>query len=89
MAVTVMPTPGNSGFLETAITMAFAKIATDVLLWVVLTWRGLVYYVYIIIGIGITIFEVIRKAVRKKRERKRQAQAVIEQQPSVSQDKLE
>ena len=91
MSVTVMPTPGNSGFLETAITMAFSKIAQEVLLWVVLTWRGLVYYVYIIIGIGITIFEVIRNSVNRRKERlcSNQTQTVAKQDNDVSQEKLE
>ena len=35
--------------------------------WVVLVWRFFTYYIYILSGIGINIFEVIRDAVRRKR----------------------
>lgn len=35
--------------------------------WVVLVWRFFTYYIYILSGIGISIFEVIRDAVRQKR----------------------
>ena len=35
--------------------------------WVVLVWRFFTYYLYILSGIGISIFEVIRDAVRQKR----------------------
>ena len=70
MSVTIIPTPGSSGALETVITMAFRTLAASVVFWWVFTWRFLTYYIYIIIGIGITIFEFIRKIVRSKRENK-------------------
>ena len=69
MSVAIVPTPGNSGVLENVILLAFQTLATTVVFWVVFTWRFLTYYVYILIGIGITVFEVIRKGVRSRRER--------------------
>lgn len=69
MSVAIVPTPGNSGVLENVIQLAFASIAKAVVFWVVITWRFLTYYVYILIGIGITVFEVIRKGVRSRREK--------------------
>ena len=70
LSVTVVPTPGNSGALETILMVAFSQTAKDVLFWVVLTCRSLTYYVYIFVGFGITIFEMIRKAVRKNKEKR-------------------
>ncbi|MCM1533092.1 MAG: flippase-like domain-containing protein [Corallococcus sp.] len=69
MSVSVIPTPGNSGVLENAVLVIFTMIATSAVFWVVFTWRFFTYYVYILIGLGITIFEVIRKAIRSKRQR--------------------
>lgn len=65
-AVAIIPTPGNSGFVETTFTLAFSSIAASVLFGVTFTWRFLTYYIYIVIGLGINIFEIIRKFVRAK-----------------------
>ncbi|MBO5866810.1 MAG: flippase-like domain-containing protein, partial [Clostridia bacterium] len=70
LSVTVVPTPGNSGALETILMAAFSKTTEEVLFWVVLTCRSLTYYVYIFVGFGITIFEMIRKLVRKNKEKR-------------------
>lgn len=69
MSVTVVPTPGNSGVMENFILIAFKSLAKSAIIgfWVTFTWRFLTYYVYILIGVCITIFEVIRKIVRSKR----------------------
>ncbi|HRX13593.1 MAG TPA: lysylphosphatidylglycerol synthase transmembrane domain-containing protein [Eubacteriales bacterium] len=69
-AVAIIPTPGNSGFVETTFTLAFSSIAASVLFGVTFTWRFLTYYIYIIIGLCITVFEIIRKFVRAKRQEK-------------------
>lgn len=70
MSVAVVPTPGNSGVLENVIVLVFKMLATSVVFWVVFTWRFFTYYVYILIGIGITVFEVIRKTVRSRKSSK-------------------
>lgn len=67
-AVAVIPTPGNSGFVETTFTLAFSAIAASVLFGVTLTWRFFTYYSYIVIGLGISIFELIRNFARSKKE---------------------
>ena len=71
-SVCIIPTPGNSGAVESVGTIAFTAVITNlsVLGWSVLVWRFCVYYIYIIIGIGITVFEFIRKFVRARREKK-------------------
>lgn len=75
-SVCIIPTPGNSGAIESIGTIAFTAVITNagVLGWSVLVWRFSVFYIYIIIGIGITVFEFIRKLVRNKKQ-KRQSSA--------------
>ena len=70
-AASLVPTPGNSGALETAASLIFATVlgasAGGTIGWSILLWRLLTYYLYIVIGVGITIFEMIRATVRRKR----------------------
>ena len=65
----LIPTPGNTGAMEATGSLIFSTVTSiqPVLGWVVLVWRFLTYYLYILSGIGISIFEVIRDAVRQKR----------------------
>ena len=69
LSASVVPTPGNSGAIEGLVTAAFSVIAGNVLLWTVFTWRFGIYYVYILIGICITVFEFIRKLVRTRKKK--------------------
>ncbi len=66
----LFPTPGNTGALEASSSLVFVTVSgiDPVLGWTVLIWRFFTYYVYILSGIGISIFEVIRSAVRKRRQ---------------------
>lgn len=66
-AVMIVPTPGNSGVIEWITSIAFASIASGVLFWVVFLWRFFVYYIYIIIGLLLTVYELIRNSIRNKR----------------------
>lgn len=72
MSVTVVPTPGNSGPMEivmgVAIAGALPKLVAAASVWVLVGWRMSTYYIYILVGMGITIFEFIRKLVRGKRQ---------------------
>lgn len=63
----IVPTPGSSGAIEVIITAAFSQIAGSTLMWVVFTWRFAVFYIYIIIGVLITIFTAIRNFVRARK----------------------
>jgi uncharacterized protein (TIRG00374 family) len=67
-SASIIPTPGAAGATEVAFTTAFSMAAGAALFWVVLSWRFMTFYLYIIIGLGITIFDLIRKAVRARRE---------------------
>ena len=65
----LIPTPGNTGAMEATGSLIFSTVTSiqPMLGWVVLVWRFFTYYIYILSGIGISIFEVIRDAVRQKR----------------------
>lgn len=66
LAVSIIPTPGNTGAMEGIGALAFSVFVTgSVQFWSMLTWRTGIYYIYIIIGLGITVFEFIRKIVRR------------------------
>lgn len=67
MSASVVPTPGNSGAIEGLVTAAFSSLAGSVLLWTVFGWRFGVYYVYIIIGLVITVVQFIKRLIKRKR----------------------
>ncbi len=78
-SASVVPTPGNSGALEGLLTLAFSTIATTTLTWAMFTLRFATFYIYIIIGVGITIFNFIRNIVRTRRMAKMQQQGTTPQ----------
>ncbi len=71
----LIPTPGNTGAVETTTSFVYASVlmarpgVSAVIGWVVLVWRFFTFYIYILSGIGINIFEIIRGAVRNRRAR--------------------
>ena len=65
--VSFIPAPGYSGVVEGMGVLAFQVAAGATLAWSVLFWRFGVYYIYIFIGIGITVFDLILKNVRGRR----------------------
>jgi len=69
----LIPTPGNTVAVETTGSLVFITVAAAIkplVGWVVFVWRFFTYYIYILSGIGINIFEIIRSAVRNKRNKK-------------------
>lgn len=73
MTVTVVPTPGNSGLMETVMLAAMTSILKASAVWVIVAWRMSTYYIYIVVGIFIVLFELIRKLSRDKRHNKQTA----------------
>lgn len=69
--VSFIPTPGNSGVVEGLGALAFSPAAGKTIAWSVLAWRLVVFYVYIIIGLFITVYDIIAKNVRFKRAAKK------------------
>lgn len=66
----LLPTPGNTGAMEATGSLAFATVAgiEPVIGWVVLIWRLFTYYIYILCGIGINIFDLVRGSIRQRRK---------------------
>lgn len=72
-SASLVPTPGNSGANEAMASLVFLTLASVIhplLSWIVLLWRFGTYYIYIISGIGLNVFDIIRSAVRQRRARK-------------------
>ncbi|MCM1236988.1 MAG: flippase-like domain-containing protein [Ruminococcus flavefaciens] len=68
-----IPTPGNSGAVENIGAIAFSLVAGGAVAWSVLIWRFGVYYIYIIIGIIITLRDVIKKNIRQRKKKRLQS----------------
>lgn len=69
-----IPTPGNSGVIEGMGAVAFWGVAAGPsVVWSVLFWRLGVYYIYIIIGISLTVADIIRKNVKARKNKKANA----------------
>ena len=71
-AVAIVPTPGSSGVIDAALAGAYLAIAVTSLSWALFTWRFAVYYIYIVIGMGLVIFELIRKIYRERKALKKE-----------------
>ncbi|MGN0813236.1 MAG: YbhN family protein [Candidatus Coproplasma sp.] len=69
--VSFIPTPGNSGVMEGMAALAFSSFAGNTLAWSVLVWRLVVYYIYIIVGLGITVRDIIKKNIVNRRANKK------------------
>lgn len=63
-----IPTPGNSGVVETLGGLAFSVVASATAAWAVLVWRLSVFYLYIVIGLGITVYDMVKKNVKSKKQ---------------------
>lgn len=68
--VSFIPTPGNSGVMEGMAALAFSAAAGSSLAWSVLVWRLAVYYIYIIVGLCITVRDIIKKNIVSRRKEK-------------------
>ena len=67
MSVMFVPTPGNSLAVESLFLYALEKVvAPSLLFWTVVGWRFLSYYVFIVIGLVMTIVNLIKGNIRKK-----------------------
>lgn len=68
--VSFIPTPGNSGVVEGMGALAFQVAAGPALAWCVLIWRFGVFYVYILIGVIMIIFDLIVKNINNNAEKR-------------------
>lgn len=67
-AISLIPTPGNSGAAEGSFYIVFSSLGTAGTFWAMLIWRFLCYYSFIIIGVLIYGYNAVVKlrANRKK-----------------------
>lgn len=67
----LIPTPGNTGAMELTSSLVFSTVTGigQVIGWVVLVWRFFTYYIYLLSGIGINVFDMIRSTVKAKRNK--------------------
>lgn len=78
-AVSFIPTPGNAGGMEISSALAFQAVAAEVSVYAVLIWRFFTYYIYILIGIFISIYDIIKNFMRSARNsRKAKRESVDE-----------
>lgn len=70
-AVSFVPLPGGAGAAELSFTAMFATLFNGgAFFWAILIWRGIVYYAFILQGISVIIYDIIRgdrKANRLKK----------------------
>lgn len=67
-AITIIPTPGNSGAAEGSFYAVFASLAQGYLFWAMLVWRLLVYYAWLLSGLLVLSFGAAApKKARPKR----------------------
>ncbi len=71
-----IPTPGNSGAIESVFMLAFASVASGVLFWYVLIWRFVLYYSYIVMGVGMNVFDLCVSLKKARAERRRLQESV-------------
>ena len=72
-AAAFIPTPGNSGAVESVFMLAFTVVAESVLFWYVLVWRFLLYYIYVFLGVGMNVYDLVGN-FRRERKRRMKAQ---------------
>lgn len=78
-AVMLIPTPGYSGAAEISFTVLFATLFEFLpgsLPWAMLLWRFFTYYIHIILGLVVTIFDSLSGSRHKKMERGKLAEFV-------------
>lgn len=68
-AITIIPTPGNSGAAEASFYLVFSALDTGGVFWAMLIWRFICYYFYIFIGIGIYIYNAIKAKIDNKKNK--------------------
>ncbi|MGN0808053.1 MAG: YbhN family protein [Candidatus Coproplasma sp.] len=81
----IIPTPGNGGALETTLSFAFSSLFSGAAGWVIFLCRFCSFYIYLIIGFILTLYDFIRQIVRTVRARKKQKnEEATDDQPNQS-----
>lgn len=69
-AISLIPTPGNSGAAEGSFYMVFSSLGTAGTFWAMLVWRLLCYYSFIIIGVLIYGYNALMRLRERSRMKK-------------------
>ncbi|MBQ3416718.1 MAG: flippase-like domain-containing protein [Ruminococcus sp.] len=72
-AITIVPTPGNSGAAEGSFYIIFSTLNTSGVFWAMLVWRFLSYYSFIVIGLLIYGCKALEKILQKKKDMKNES----------------
>lgn len=67
-AITIVPTPGNSGAAEGSFYLLFSTLDASGLFWAMLIWRLSCYYLYIAIGGCVIGYNAVSDRIRKRRK---------------------
>ena len=52
---------------------AFASLTESVVFWVVLMWRFIIYYTWIILGLGMNVTDMAGRIYRRRKEARKNA----------------
>ena len=66
-AITIIPTPGNSGAAEGSFYIVFSSLSSGYLFWSMLIWRLLVYYGWLVLGLIIIALSAMPSRRQKSR----------------------
>ena len=61
-AIAFIPTPGNSGGAEISFTIIFSMLTGGLLFWAMLLWRFISYYLLIVLGLLVILYDTIIKS---------------------------
>ena len=68
LAITIIPTPGNSGVAEGSFYLVFSALPSGALFWAMIFWRALVYYSWIAIGLVVVLRTAVKNTYMHKKE---------------------
>ncbi|MBR3004934.1 MAG: flippase-like domain-containing protein [Lachnospiraceae bacterium] len=68
-AITIIPTPGNSGAAEGSFYLIFSQLEYAGLFWGMLIWRFICYYFFIILGAGIYGFNALKSQIDRRKNK--------------------
>ena len=66
-AIVVVPTPGGAGAAEGVFYAIFSSLTGGFLFWGTMLWRFCVYYIVLILGLSITVYQYIHASRKEKR----------------------
>ena len=75
-AISIVPTPGNSGAAEGSFYLLFSQLNTSDLFWAMLVWRFLCYYSFILIGVLVYGWGALEKIFKKKKVKETENESV-------------